>query len=155
MAAEKKATSAGNIKAIEQRWTKPLADAGWTAVPNTILDKQAALGLDSMDINIILQIAKFWRDSAPFPAVDTIGAAIGVQTRTVQRHITKMVKRGLLERQQRYYAKGGQKSNAYTFNGLIKRCTPFANEATKERERNKVGEKARIRRKSPLHIVRN
>ncbi len=35
-------------------------DAGWTAIPSIILDKQHALGLDPIDVNILLQLAKHW-----------------------------------------------------------------------------------------------
>lgn len=156
MAAEKKPSPTADIRQIEKRWTKPLADAGWTVLPNVILDKQVALGLDSVDVNIVLQIAKFWWEagSAPYPSVDTIATAIGVKPRTVQRHITKMVKLGLLERVERFYAKGGQKSNSYTFKGLIEQSTPFAEEVLAERQRKKAAEKARVRRRTPLHVVR-
>lgn len=127
-AVEAPKTAAENVKVIERRWTQTLTKAGWTALPNIILDKQAALGLKPIDVNILMQIAKYWWEpgSAPFPAIETLANAIGVTTRTVQRHITIMEKAKLIERKKRYYARGGQKSNAYTFNGLIKKCKPFA-----------------------------
>jgi DNA replication protein DnaD len=146
----------GQLKVIEKRWTKPLVKAGWTALPNVILDKQKTLGLKPIDICILMQIAKHWwqAESAPFPAVETVASAIGVTPRSVQRRITQMEKAKLIERKERYYARGGQKSNAYTFNGLIERCTPFAEEAAAERERRKNSDRARVRRKQPLTIVK-
>jgi DNA-binding transcriptional regulator YhcF (GntR family) len=144
------------VKLIEQRWTAPLAKAGWTPLPNIILDKQATLGLDSLDLNILLQIAKHWyaAESAPFPAVETLATAIGVKVRTVQRRITAMVAAGVIERKARFYVRGGQKSNEYTFKGLIEKSTPFAHEALKERERRKAAERARVGRKTPLTVVK-
>lgn len=144
------------LKVIEKRWSKPLTKAGWTALPNIVLDKQQTLGLQPIDLNILMQIAKHWwqADSAPFPSVETIAAAIGVTPRTIQRRITKMEKAKLIERNQRYYARGGQKSNAYTFNGLIARCVPFAEEAVTERVRRKSKDRARIRRTRPLLLVK-
>ena len=150
----KKAAKGGAASAggIEQRWSKPVADAGWTAVPNVLLDKQATIGLSPMDLNIVLQIAKFWWNAdAPYPSIETVAAAIGVTSRTVQRHISRMEKSGLLERQERFYAKGGQKTNTYTFEGLIKRCKPFAKEITKARASRKAAERARIRRDKPMN----
>lgn len=144
------------IKIIEQRWSKPLAKAGWTALPNIILDKQKALGLKPVDVNILLQIAKHWwqAESAPFPSIDTIAGAIGLTPRSVQRRITQMEKAKLIERHVRRYARGGQKSNAYTFKGLIERCTPFAEEAIAAREKRKNGERARVKRTVPLSVVK-
>lgn len=150
------AAQAEQIKVIEKRWSKPLTKAGWTALPNIILDKQAALELEPIDVNILMQIAKHWwqADSAPFPAIETLADAIGVTSRTIQRRIAKMEKAQLIERNTRYYTRGGQRSNAYTFKGLIARCTPFAEEAIAERERRKTKERARIRRKQPLTVVK-
>ena len=154
--AKKKKPNLPRVKVIEDRWTKALTDAGWTAIPNVVLDKQAALGLEPMDVNIILQIAKYWwsPESPPFPSVGTLAEAIGVDARTVQKHITKMVDAGLLERHERFYSQGGQRSNAYTFKGLIARCTPFSEEIVTERKRKKARDKARVRRKTPLHVVK-
>jgi DNA replication protein DnaD len=144
------------LKRIESRWTKPLTKAGWTALPNIILDKQATLGLKALDVNILLQIAKHWwkAETAPFPSVATIAESIGISVRAVQRRITKMEKEKLIERVMRFYPLGGQKSNAYTFNGLIARSTPFAEEALKAREKRKAGERARVRRRQPLTLVK-
>jgi predicted transcriptional regulator len=133
-----------------------LADAGWTAIPNIVLEKQKALGLTPTDINVILHIAKHWWEAGaqPYPAVGTIAKAIGVQPRTVQRSITKMVDLGLLERQPRYYAQGGQKSNCYSFQGLIDQARPFAEELLEQRDAKKRQEQARRRRDKPLHSVK-
>ena len=89
MAIPKKKDNVPRAKAVEERWTKPLTDAGWTAIPNVVLDKQAALGIKPMDVNIILQIAKYWWSpkSAPFPSVESLAIAIGVNPRTVRKHI--------------------------------------------------------------------
>ncbi len=96
MATPRKKPEVPQVKAIEERWTKPLADAGWTALPNVVLDKQAVLGLDPMDVNIILQIAKYWwqPESAPYPGVERLAEAIGVHVRTIQKHITRLVDAG-------------------------------------------------------------
>lgn len=149
-------TAAQKVKVIEQRWTQVLAKAGWTALPNIILDKQAALGLKPIDVNILMQIAKYWwePDAAPFPAIETLANAIGVTPRTVQRRITIMEKAGLIERNERYYARGGQKSNAYTFKGLIAKCKPFAKEVLKEREQRKNKQRARSKQKTPLKVIK-
>ena len=157
MAKTKRTGEPTRNKVIEERWTKTLADAGWTAIPNIVLDKQAALGLKPIEVNIILQIAKFWWEpgSAPYPKIETLASAIGVHSRTIQKHVSRLVDIGLLEREEQYYAQGGQRSNAYTFKGLIERCRPFAEEFLNERKRRQAADRARIRRKKPLNVVRN
>ena len=79
--AETQATvQAEQLKVIDKRWSKPLTKAGWTALPNIVLDKQHVLRLRPIDINILMQIAKHWwqAEAAPFPSIETIAAAIGV-----------------------------------------------------------------------------
>jgi DNA-binding transcriptional regulator YhcF (GntR family) len=148
---------AAQLKLLERRWTAVLVKAGWTALPSIVLEKQAALGLKPIDVNILMQIAKHWwgtESAPPFPSIDSIAATIGVAARTVQRHISAMEKAKLIERNPRYYALGGQKSNAYTFKGLIEQCQPFAEEALTERTRHTANNRARIRRKKPLKLVK-
>ncbi len=52
-----------------------------------------------------------------------------------------MVDEGLLERVPRFHPKGGQKSNEYGFDGLIKRCRPFAEEIVAERKKAQLARK--------------
>lgn len=51
-------------------------------------------------------------------------------------------------------AAGFSRIKSLTFKGLIDRCTPFAEEAIAERERRKSGDRARVRRKQPLTVVK-
>lgn len=150
----KQDNATANAKAIEKRWGKALADVGWTAIPNIVLEKQKDLGLKPTDINVILQIAKHWWEagSQPWPSVASIAKCIGVETRTVQRSLKKLEDAGLLERVPRYYAQGGQKSNAYTFNGLIEKATPFAEEELETRKKRKREDQARRRRPKPFAV---
>jgi hypothetical protein len=52
-----------NIEALkenEKKWSKPLMAAGWSAVPNILLEKQEALGLKPLEMNIILHLIQYW-----------------------------------------------------------------------------------------------
>jgi hypothetical protein len=44
---------AQQLKVNEKKWTPTLMKAGWTALPNVLFERQQALGLDAIDINII------------------------------------------------------------------------------------------------------
>ena len=117
--------------------------AGWTAIPSVILDRQRELGLDALDLNIVVQLAKFWwrADDAPHPGKRTIASAIGVDPRTVQRRIAGLEARGLVRRLERRRTDGGYATNAYSFSGLIEAAAPFATEVVRERQ-----ERARLKR---------
>lgn len=153
---EKQKGAAAKKQAIEQRWTKPLADAGWTALPNIILERQRDLGLEPIDVNVLLQIAQFWWEPGvpAHPSIGRVAQAIGVDRRTVQRRLRRMEKLGLLESHARNYTQGGRRTNAYTFDGLIEKTRPFAEEALEVREQKRKKDEARRRRKAPLYSVK-
>lgn len=71
------------LRINEKKWSKPLMAAGWSAIPNVIIEKQEALGLDAVDMNIILHLAHYWwrPDNLPHPSIETIGKAIGLRAR--------------------------------------------------------------------------
>jgi DNA-binding transcriptional regulator YhcF (GntR family) len=107
------------------------------------------LGLDPLDINILLQLADHWweRDNLPFPSKKTLADRIGVKPRTIQRHIARMESAGFVKRIVRRHRNGGNKTNRYSFDGLIREAEPFAQEALKEREKRKDEKSARDTRK--------
>lgn len=115
------------LKAQERKWSKDLMAGGWTALPNVIFAEQRALGLDPLDINIVLHLSALWAnaDESPSPAKRTIATAIGVDPRTVQRRIAELEKKGLIRREARRDAAEGSKSNIYHFDGLIAAALPL------------------------------
>lgn len=138
-----------DVGKLEHRWGKSLVDAGWVAFPSVFLQRQRALGLDPLDVNILLQLADHWweRDNLPFPSKKTLADRIGVEPRTIQRHIARMEAVGFVERIERRHRNGGSKTNRYSFDGLIKEAERFAQEALKEREKRKSEKSARDTRK--------
>jgi DnaD-like protein len=143
-----------NVRAIEEKWTAALIKPGWTAIPQVFLDKQKALGLDAIDLNIILHIVKHWwkKDTLPYPAKHSIAECMGIDESTVRRRIARMEKDGLIRRVPRYDASNGQRANEYHFDGLIKAATPYAREISEDKDRRKK-EDADSRRRKRLRIV--
>ncbi|MEM7637976.1 MAG: helix-turn-helix domain-containing protein [Pseudomonadota bacterium] len=86
-------------RAIHARWGD-LTDVGFTAVPNTLIQAQSALGLTSTDIVILLNFTLHWwdPDSHPYPRSNTIARRTGLSTRTVQRTIKSLEERGFIKR---------------------------------------------------------
>jgi predicted transcriptional regulator len=143
-----KVSADGGLKVNEAKWTKLLMSAGWTVVPNVFLERQKALGLDPLDINILLHLFSYWWTSTgkPHPSKKTIAEAMGIDPRTVQRHIARLEKAGLVKREERRISKVGSKSNIYHFDGLIDAAKPFAQEML-ETKLGKIAAKDALRAK--------
>jgi predicted transcriptional regulator len=147
-----KADQQKSLRANEDKWTPALmAAAGWTALPSLILDKQPALGIDALDLNILLQLAKYWwkKDDLPFPSKETLGELIGVTPTTIRRRIKRMEAEGLIQRIERHDTKGGQQSNFYSFDGLIAKMLPHA-KATLELRKTQEADKVNLRRRKNI-----
>ena len=131
-------------------------DAGWTVFPSVILERQRALGLDAFDVNILLQLARYWwySDNPPHPAKGTIAECMNVDPSTVRRRIAKMEATSFIRREARYDRKSGrQETNLYHFEGLIKQASPFAQEAIEAREQRRIEDAARRSRKKPKVLL--
>lgn len=145
------------IKANEKKWGKENIDAGWTLVPNALLVHQASLGLSPMDINILLQIARFWWEAAnhPFPSKQTLADCIGVTPRTIQKRIQVMEKAKFIERVERRESKNGSKTNIYKLLPLAEILLPYSKDMIAEREERRGQDKARpqMRGQPKLKVV--
>lgn len=139
------------LRKNEAKWSKPLMAAGWNAIPSIIIEKQEALGLDAIDMNIIVHLSNHWwtADNAPHPSVEKIAKAIGVKPRTVQKRIKALHELGLITREERRYTRRGSATNLYHFDGLIKAATPFAEEKLAKLAARAKEESERLSRKKP------
>jgi DNA-binding Lrp family transcriptional regulator len=153
------ADSSENLRVNEKKWSKVLMDAGWTAIPSVIIERQQALGLDSLDINILLYLTTYWwtEDNKPRPSKKTIATAVGVDSRTVQRRIAAMEKDGLIRREEHRINGKGSRPNTYHFDGLITAAKPYAIEKKQDMERRKLEREKSAARKgrAKLHIVKS
>jgi hypothetical protein len=153
-----KTADAETLRRNEAKWSKPLMAAGWNAIPSIIIEKQQALGLDAIDMNIIVHLSNYWwrADTLPFPSVATIAQALGIKPRTVQKRVADLQAVGLLTRIERRKTRYGSDTNLYGFDGLIKAALPYAQEKIVEREKRAQEDKDRIARKKPrLTIVKS
>ena len=141
---DKKENRTPSLKANEEKWGKENIKAGWTLVPNVLLVHQASLGLTAMDVNIILQISRYWWDAKthPYPSKKTLADSIGVTPRTIQKRIADMEKAGFIERIERRDEKGS-KSNIYKLTPLNKILKPFSVNINEDRKQRKIQDKNR------------
>jgi len=145
-----------SLKVNEEKWTKPVMDAGWTALPSILLEKQHALGLDPIDINIIAHLTIYWwkKSNLPHPTVKTIATAINISPRTVQKHIARMEKDGLMKRHFRRREGDSNNSNMYSFEGLIAAIAPHAKVKVAAKAENQKKEAQRVAsKKAKLTVV--
>lgn len=130
---------------ITKKWGKAAKETGWTAVPNILLYKQKKIGIDSIDLNIILQLMSYWWQDGnhPFPAKSTIAEAIGIDVSTVRKRIKKMEDTQLIRRIERREKNDRSQTNEYDLSPLVNTIKPFAEEEQEERNRTKKARKAR------------
>src|SRR3546814_13561392 len=108
MAAKKQKDSSADLRTNEKKWTKPLMDAGWTALPSVIIENQRQLMLSPLDLNIIVYLASKWwtAEGKPFPSKTTMAKAMDVHPRTIQKHIAAMAVDGTLSLAERRTERG-------------------------------------------------
>lgn len=149
--AESKSTAseADQLRINERKWSPTLMKAGWTVLPNVLFERQQALGLDPLDINILLHIASYWwsESGKPHPSKVTIAKAIGIDPRSVQRRIAALEAAKLIRREERRISKSGSKTNIYHLDGLIEAAKPYALEKIQERDAKAAERAARASRK--------
>ncbi|KKN31118.1 hypothetical protein LCGC14_0827260 [marine sediment metagenome] len=134
------------IGANEAKWGKTTMAAGWTAVPNILLERQSTLGISPTQLNILMIIFKHWweHDNLPFPEMNTIAAAMGVSRSTVQRNIRVLEQLGLINRIYRKAKHGGNTSNQYDFDKLVKLLAAYAKDEIAHKEKGKEAKKKRL-----------
>lgn len=125
------------FRTTQRKWSPVVTAAGWTTLPNVLIERQAELGLDPIDMNILVHIAaRWWKPTEP-PRISkvTIAKAMGVSPRTVQRHLARMEKDGLITRWRHRKEDGSYwgTTNTYYLTGLIGKCTPLARELSVQR----------------------
>jgi len=129
-----------DLKALEHKWGKPTLDVeGWTAIPNILLERQQALNIDAVKLNILLVLIKHWweKPKMPYPSKATMGEIVGRDKSTIQKHLRQMEEQGLLKRKKRFQHAGGQTSNEYDLTGLIHKLEKLSQKELKERKKQK------------------
>lgn len=142
------------LKVNEKKWGKELIAAGWTLLPNVIVSRQKALGLDPLDMNIVLHILSYWwkPGDLPFPSKVTIAEAVGRSPRTVQRRIEALEKAQFIKRVYRTGNNRGTQTNMYDLSGLIEAAKPYALEHLQEREEREKSNAKTVARKGKARV---
>src|SRR6266436_3610487 len=84
---------------IREKWGEAL-DAGFQVIPNVLIRAQSRLGLDALDVVVLLNLTAHWwtKEARPFISAAHIAKRMNVSTRTVERHLKKLEGRDFIKR---------------------------------------------------------
>ena len=101
------------------KWRSAL-DSGFQTIPNVLFRCQRHLGLDAVDVVILLNITMhWWQDGTlPHPRPSVIAQRMKVSTRTVERRIIRLQKNGFLTRLEAREKKG-KSVRPFDLSGLV------------------------------------
>ncbi|HGW3656275.1 TPA: helix-turn-helix domain-containing protein [Pseudomonas aeruginosa] len=137
----------------EAKWGAPIVKAGWTCIPNILIRRQRTLGLDSLDLNILLHLLSYWweDENHPHPSKETLAQAMNVSASTIQRRIRAMEAGKLLKRIERRRAGDRSETNLYDLTPLRELLEPQALQELAERS---AGHEKRRKRMTTVNVVK-
>jgi len=85
------------------------------------------LGLSNREMLVLLQLLTFWwkASSPPRPRVSTLAQRLDVDERTIQRALSSLCEKGLIERT-RVKTPEGDEAQAFDLGGLVAKLEAFA-----------------------------
>ncbi len=109
------------------KWGDALA-MGFAVVPGALIRGQNKLGLDLVDLAVLLNIIIHWWTPGewPYPQPRVIANRIGVSIRTVERHLESLERRGLLVRHPAEKSPDGLARRRIELTGLVSKLEGFA-----------------------------
>lgn len=129
-----------NQKESRKIWGNNIMSLGFVQIPSLLLRRQKELGLNAMDMNIVLQLASYWweKENFPRPAKSTLADSLNVDPSTIRRRIAALEQRGYIKRIVRSGNANARIANQYDLTGLITKLQPYAETEKIEREARKT-----------------
>jgi len=114
------ATAPGSI--LQEKWGSAI-EGGFQLIPNVLIRAQKQLGLDAVDVLVLLNLNLHWWSPAslPFPRPAMIANRMGVSKRTIERRLQRLAENGFIERLPPIRQKSGPRVRPYRLTGLVKR----------------------------------
>lgn len=111
---------------VRAKWGADVAAAGFTITPSHLLAANAFLPserhLAPTEMLILLNLLSAWwqADRLPFPSKATLAKRLGLKsTRQVQRALSSLESKGLIQRIERFHESKGRASNYYDLSGTV------------------------------------
>ncbi|UJW73539.1 helix-turn-helix domain-containing protein [Rhizobium sp. SL42] len=103
---------------IAVKWGTDALEQGFTVVPNKLIYSQGRLGIDAIEMNVLLHMMSYWWDPGrfPYPSNLALSTRMSVHERTIQRATKSLREKGLIKVVARYRH---QRNNGYDLNPLI------------------------------------
>src|SRR5215217_4628909 len=112
---------------ITVRFGNEILQAGFTAVPNLVLDHYGTLGITSAEMMFIIHIWQYWwTEKNPYPSLQAIADRMATSRRQVRRYTESLKEKGLLRVNERRQPGLGQVSSEYDFAPLIEQVLHLA-----------------------------
>ena len=126
-------------KASEQKWGLAVMKMGFCIVPSLLLRAQRRLGLNPVQLAVLMQLCDYWWEEGrkPYPSKEALAGRLGIGARQVQRHIAALEEAGLVQRVERIGRHGGKLTNTYDLSGLVKRLKELEPEFREVEEENR------------------
>ena len=116
--------STSTIYQIAVRFGDDILQAGFTAIPNLVLDHYAALGITPGEMMFIIHVWQYWwTEKDPYPSLKTIAAKMNVSRRQVSNYTQSLKTKGYLLVLERQQPELGQVTSEYDFSPLIRAIT--------------------------------
>jgi hypothetical protein len=115
------------IPAASAKWGDAL-EMGFVIVPGVLIRAQAKLGLDAVDLAVLLNILLHWWTPGdwPYPQPRVLANRIGVSTRTIERRLESLEKREFLVRLPPEKSADGLARRRIDLTLLVRRLKGFA-----------------------------
>jgi len=105
---------------ISVRFGDDLLQAGFTAVPNLLLNHYAELGLNQAELVFVIHLCQYqWTEKNPYPSLQTIATKMGKDLRQTRRYAESLRTAGLLVTHDRSAPGLGQITSEYDLSNLF------------------------------------
>jgi hypothetical protein len=116
-----KANSSDSGYKIAVRFGDQVLQAGFTSVPNLVLNHYAELGITPAEMLFTIHMWQFrWTERDPYPSLTTIADKMDVSWRQAHRYAKSLEEKGFLNIKTRQQPGRGQVTSEYDFEPLIK-----------------------------------
>ena len=88
------------ISSTEKIWGKAVYAHGYAGIPSILIQAQRRLGINSTQMNIIIQLLDYWREPLrkPFPAKRELAKRMNVTEKTIQNNMRALEQAGYVYR---------------------------------------------------------
>lgn len=120
------------------RWGDAV-DPGLVIVPGVLLKYQQRLGLEALDVMVILNLVELWEegDDMPAPRVTVLAGRVGRNRRTVERVLAKLEIAGLV-RWLPSETRGGRTVRMFDLAGLRDKLASLSRQEVKAKPRRRA-----------------